>query len=87
MYTTDILRTMTNEAYRKCKTCRFCSHRGDVWACTVESKPTGPEETCGRYRPGCCENCNMFDGDVCRRTGEEKYELDVCPDYDPSGPL
>ena len=78
---------MTNEAYRKCKTCRFCSHRGDVWACTVESKPTGPEETCGRYRPGCCENCNMFDGGVCRRTGEEKYELDVCPDYDPSGPL
>ncbi|MBO7352322.1 MAG: hypothetical protein J6U12_05355 [Candidatus Methanomethylophilaceae archaeon] len=37
--------------------------------------------------PGCCENCSMYDGAVCSRTGEEKYELDVCSEYDPSGSL
>ena len=76
-----------NEAYRKCKTCRFCNHKGDLWVCVAEEKPTAPEGTCGRYRPGCCENCGMFDRGVCRRTGEEMFELDVCTEYDPSGSI
>jgi hypothetical protein len=78
---------MTNEAYRKCKTCRYCNHKDKMWVCVLTSSSTGPESTCERYRPGCCENCGSYSGGVCRRTGEEKYELDVCSDYDPSGSL
>ena len=78
---------MTNEAYRKCKTCRFCNHKDGLWVCIVEVRNTEPESGCDRYRPGCCENCSMYDGMVCSRTGEEKYELDVCSEYDPSGSL
>ncbi len=78
---------MTNKAYRKCKTCRFCNHKDGMWVCVAEVRPTEPEGTCGRYRPGCCENCAMFSEGICSRTGEEKYELDVCTEYDPSGSL
>jgi hypothetical protein len=78
---------MTNEAYRKCKTCRFCNHKDGMWICVVNVKNTAPESTCDRYRPGCCENCGFFSKGVCSRTGEEKYELDVCNEYDPSGSL
>jgi hypothetical protein len=78
---------MSNEAYRKCRTCRFCSHKDDMWVCKLEVKSTVPDGTCKRYRPGCCENCTMFADGICRRTGEEKYELDVCTEYDPSGSL
>lgn len=76
---------MSNEAYRKCKTCRFCNHRGDIWVCAAETRTTSPEETCGRYRPGCCENCNNFSNGICELNGEEMFELDVCTSYDPSG--
>ena len=76
-----------NEAYRKCRTCRFCLHKDDMWVCVPESRPTEPDDSCGRYRPGCCENCNSYDSGRCGLTGEEKYELDVCTEYDPSGPL
>ena len=78
---------MTNEAYRKCKTCRFCNHKDDMWICVVNVKNTAPESTCDRYRPGCCENCGFFSKGVCSRTGEEKYELDFCTEYAPSGSL
>ncbi len=53
--------------------------------CVLEVRSTEPESTCDRYRPGCCENCSMYEGTICRRTDEEKYELDVCTEYDPSG--
>lgn len=76
-----------DESYRKCRTCRFCRHSGDVWACTPESRSTVPDGTCGRYRPGCCENCNSFSGGICSKTGMQMFDLDVCSDYDPSGSL
>ena len=76
---------MTNENYQKCKTCRFCRHSDAMWVCIPESKPTGPEDTCGRYRPGCCENCISYSKGICTRTGAEMFSLDVCSDYDPSG--
>ncbi len=78
---------MTTEAYRKRKPCRVCNHRDEVWACVMNSRSTAPESTCDRYRPGCCENCSRYDGSICALTGEEKYELDVCTEYDPSGTL
>jgi len=78
---------MSNEAYRKCRTCRFCNHRPDMWICVITVAPTDPDGTCERYRPGCCENCGMFENGICSRTAEEKYELDVCTEYDPSGSL
>ncbi len=78
---------MTNEAYFKCKTCRYCNHKGDLWACVLEVRSTEPESSCDRYRPGCCENCSMYSGGICKRDGEERYELDVCSDYDPSGSI
>jgi len=78
---------MTNEAYRKCKTCRYCNHKEDLWVCVLEVRNTAPESTCDRYRPGCCENCSMFSNGYCSRTNEEMYELDVCTEYDPSGSL
>jgi hypothetical protein len=53
----------------------------------MNSRSTAPESTCDRYRPGCCENCSRYDGSICALTGEEKYELDVCTEYDPSGSL
>ena len=76
---------MTNENYQKCKTCRFCRHSDDMWVCLPESRSTGPEDSCGRYRPGCCENCISYTKGVCTRTGAEMFSLDVCSDYDPSG--
>ena len=80
---------MTNENYRRCRTCRFCIHSGDIWVCSLRSTPTDNDGTCERYRPGSCENCNnlrMSDGDVrCSVTGEETDTLNVCSDYDPSG--
>jgi len=78
---------MSNEAYRKCKSCRFCSHKDDLWVCVLTSKSMGPDDTCERYRPGCCEYCNLFSKGRCIRTGETMYELDVCVNYDPSGSL
>ena len=50
-----------------------------------EEKPTEMDGTCGRYRPGCCENCKQYVSGVCERTGQEMFELDVCSDYDPAG--
>jgi len=81
----NISETMTNENYHRCKTCRFCKHDGDSWTCIAESRPTEPESDCGRYRPGCCENCNMFSKDMCTKDGSERFELDVCTEYDPKG--
>ena len=78
---------MTNENYRRCRTCRFCRHDGDVWLCVPEDRPTEDGSTCGRYRPGCCENYNSYSGGTCARTGSEVFGLDVCSDYDPSGPV
>ncbi len=78
---------MADKAYRKCKTCRFCNHKGEMWVCVMHVKPTVPEGTCERYRPGCCENCSMFSKGFCNRANEEKFELDVCTEYDPSGSL
>ncbi len=78
---------MSNEAYRKCRTCRFCNHHGEMWICVAETRPTEPDGTCGRYRPGCCENCNSFSDGKCKLTGEEMFELDVCTSYDPSGSI
>lgn len=76
---------MTNENYRKCRTCRFCRHSDGMWVCLPESRPTGDDDSCGRYRPGCCENCNMYVSGTCSRTGEGMFELDVCTEYDPKG--
>ena len=78
---------MTDENYGKCDVCRYCAHKGDSWECGLHGKPVAPKDSCGAYRPGCCENCGSFSEGVCGRTGEEKYELDVCSDYDPSGSL
>ncbi len=75
-----------DESYRKCRTCRFCRHSDDAWVCIPESRPTGRDDGCGRYRPGCCENCNSWEAGVCERYGE-RDSLDVCSDYDPSGAL
>ncbi|MDR3075390.1 MAG: hypothetical protein LBU30_05065, partial [Candidatus Methanoplasma sp.] len=81
--------TMTNEDYQKCRTCRFCIHSGNDWVCSLRSMPTGRGDSCERYRPGSCENCNhlmLVKGDAsCRLTGLETYILSVCSDYDPSG--
>ena len=79
------IRVTMDESYRKCRTCRFCRHAGDMWVCLPESRPTDRDGTCGRYRPGCCENCSSYSGGVCGRTGEVMFELDVCSLYDPSG--
>lgn len=76
---------MTNENYRKCRTCRFCRHADGMWVCTPDSVPTDLDGTCGRYRPGCCENCLSFSKGICLRTGSEVFDLDVCSDYDPAG--
>ncbi len=76
-----------DESYRKCRTCRFCRHADGIWVCMPEAKPTGSDDTCGRYRPGCCENCSSFSKGVCVRTGAEAFELDVCSDYDPAGSI
>lgn len=78
---------MTNENYRKCRTCRFASHKGEEWRCMPEDRPTDNDGSCGRYRPGCCENCNHFSAGRCVKKDEEVYELDVCDFYDPSGSL
>ena len=76
-----------DESYRKCRTCGFCRHADGLWVCIPESKPVGPDGTCGRYRPGCCENCSSYDKGVCSRTGGEAFPLDVCSDFDPAGSL
>ncbi len=78
---------MTDESYQKCRTCRLCRHEGDSWTCIPEKRETGPNSTCGRYRPGCCETCASYDGGRCRLSGVEVYDLDVCSFYDPSGPV
>ena len=78
---------MTNENYRKCRTCRFCRHADGMWVCIPEERGTDDDSTCGRYRPGCCENCNHYSSGVCSRTGSEVFSLDVCSDYDPSGSI
>ncbi|MDR3282953.1 MAG: hypothetical protein LBS92_05015 [Candidatus Methanoplasma sp.] len=79
---------MTNEDYRKCKTCRFCIHSSDIWACSLTSSSMGGDGTCARYRPGCCENCShiiLGSGSVCSVTGTETDILSVCSSYDPCG--
>ena len=74
-----------DKSYRKCRTCRFCRHADGMWVCVPEEKPTEMDGTCGRYRPGCCENCKQYVSGVCERTGQEMFELDVCSDFDPAG--
>jgi len=80
---------MTNENYKRCRTCRFCIHSEDIWVCSLNSAPTDYNGTCERYRPGSCENCNSVrmsaEGTLCAVTGEETHILSVCSDYDPSG--
>lgn len=76
-----------DESYRKCRTCRFCRHTDDLWVCIPESRQVDSDGTCGRYRPGCCENCRSYSKGVCVRVGEERFSLDVCSDYDPAGSL
>ncbi len=76
---------MTNENYRKCRTCRFCRHDRDMWVCIPTSTQTGYDGSCDRYRPGCCENCNSYSKGVCAKTGNGTFSLDVCSDYDPAG--
>jgi len=80
---------MTNDNYKRCRTCRFCIHSKGIWVCSLKDIPTESGGTCERYRPGSCENCNslkMSGGDVlCTFTGEETHILSVCSNYDPSG--
>lgn len=80
---------MTNENYKKCRTCRFCIHHEDSWVCSLEATPTTDDDTCGRYRPGSCENCNHLSfkdkETICDVTGDGTYILSVCSNYDPSG--
>ena len=85
-YAATLRPSMSDESYRKCRTCRLCRHEGDSWNCVPEGRPTGPDSTCGRYRPGCCENCSFYGNGVCSASGRETYELDVCGLFDPSGP-
>lgn len=74
-----------DESYGKCRTCRLCAHSDDVWVCMPESRPTGPEDGCGRYRPGCCGSCRSWSGGMCSRHSEPRDSLDVCSDFDPAG--
>jgi len=80
---------MSNINYKKCRTCRFCIHSGEDWVCFLESVPTHSDNSCDRYRPGSCENCNHLDISkgiaICRVSGEETDTLNVCSYYDPSG--
>ncbi|MDR0887676.1 MAG: hypothetical protein LBM39_00615 [Candidatus Methanoplasma sp.] len=80
---------MTNDDYLKCKTCRFCIHSGEVWACSLTGSSTTKEGTCGRYRPGCCENCTglVFTEGLpfCIVHDNATDTLNVCSDYDPCG--
>ncbi|MBP3385355.1 MAG: hypothetical protein J6K69_00645 [Candidatus Methanomethylophilaceae archaeon] len=78
---------MTNENYRKCRTCRYCRHAGESWVCTIENVPTDNDSTCDRYRPGSCGNCNHYSSGTCTVTGAEVMDLEVCDRYDPSGPV
>ena len=87
MFGSEVSGCMTNENYRKCRTCRFCRHADGMWVCIPEERVTDDDSTCGRYRPGCCENCNHYSSGVCSRTGSEVFSLDVCSDYDPSGSI
>lgn len=74
-----------DESYGKCRTCRFCRHFDDVWACIPESRSTGPDDGCGRYRPGSCGSCSSWSSGMCTRLSEERDSLDVCSNYDPAG--
>lgn len=74
-----------DESYGKCRTCRLCTHSGDVWVCVPEDRPTEPEAGCGRYRPGCCDSCRSWSSGVCSRLSEPRDSLDVCSDFDPAG--
>jgi hypothetical protein len=74
-----------DESYGKCRTCRFCIHRDDIWVCGPESRSTDPDSGCGRWRPGCCENCRSYSGGRCSLKGQDVYPMDVCSDFDPSG--
>ena len=58
-----------------------------MWVCLPESRATESDGTCGRYRPGCCENCLSHSEGRCSRTGDEVFPLDVCSHYDPAGSL
>lgn len=80
---------MTNENYGKCKTCRFCTHSGEIWLCTMKDENRNSDDSCERYRPGCCENCTCLyvaEGiTYCNIDDSEKDTIDVCPEYDPCG--
>lgn len=78
---------MPDERYGKCDVCRFCVHSDDDWVCALQRKVVHRKSSCGRYRPGSCENCSHADvkfGEAhCRRFDKDVDTLDVCPDYDP----
>lgn len=75
-----------DESYGKCRTCRLCIHRDEVWVCAAEDRSTQPDSGCGRWRPGCCENCRSYSSGRCGDSGLEMYPMDVCDNYDPAGP-
>ncbi len=87
---------MTDENYGICKSCRHCKHESempmccgqppeDSWVCKILSKDVKPEDGCERFRPGYCGVCNNYKDETCLLTGEEAYDIDVCPSFDPSG--
>lgn len=89
LYPESIYEPMSDEAYRKCRTCRFCIHSEEIWVCSMTDHRTDRDGTCGRYRPGSCENCRNLDmtaeGNKCTVSGEEMDTLDVCDYYVPCG--
>lgn len=78
---------MSDESYKKCRTCRFCDHADSKWICRFTGENNDPDGTCNKYRPGICETCNSYyieDGkEMCGMNSRETFGLDVCSMYDP----
>ncbi len=78
---------MSDENYKKCKSCRFCIHSESSWICHFTGGDSGPEGTCARYRPGICESCVYYSADggkeMCGALSRETMGLDVCSLYEP----
>lgn len=78
---------MTDDSYKRCKSCRFCIRSDSIWKCHFTGMDSGPEGTCARYRPGICESCNYYsitDGkEFCNATSRETICFDVCSLYEP----